>query len=94
MQQKITILAVGILTAAVFTTILVVTVQSAFATDGFKNCSPRNHNVCARSGEGGNTATESRAGRGPRQGFSAHREVEPFQTAGVENSEAEGMNVC
>ena len=57
MQQKITILAVGILTAAVFTTILVVTVQSAFATDGSKNCSPRNHNVCARSGEGGNTAT-------------------------------------
>jgi len=57
MQQKITVLAVGILTAAMFTTTLVMTVQSAFAPDGFKNCSPRNHNVCARSGEGGNTAT-------------------------------------
>ncbi|MRN41553.1 MAG: hypothetical protein FIO02_10985 [Nitrosopumilales archaeon] len=56
MQQKITILAVGILTAAMFTTTLVMTVQSAFAKAAFK-CSPRNPNVCTQSAEGRNTAT-------------------------------------
>jgi hypothetical protein len=57
MPQKITKLAVAILTAAKFTTTLVMIVPSAIATDGFKNCSPKNPHVCAQSGEGGNTAT-------------------------------------
>jgi hypothetical protein len=58
MQEKIMILAVGILTAAMFTMTLVVTVNLAFA-DGAGLCSPRNPNVCVFDHTGATTTGTS-----------------------------------
>jgi len=80
------ILAVGILTAAMFTTTLVMTVQSAFARAAF-NCSPRNSNACTQSAEGQNTATTTNPNLSGNTAFSA-----PDGSCVIKNGHAHGTS--